>query len=335
VITRLRLSAVGVAGSLFLVVACSTTTYVTSPGDGTDPDPDGGATATAEGGGGGDGEGVASGDACSRYVACTVEVAPESAVEAMTAYGPEGACFASFDRATCLRGCQKALEGLHAIHGSVAACALCASDADCGGATPACAGGACVACADGSHCAAPEGVCNTSEHRCVQCTSDADCSGAMKGCLRATGRCAQCTSDTHCASGRCGDDQTCCVPVSPCTPGACGTKTDNCGRQVQCGGCAAGSYCDTGGGCRAITPTYDCYSNGSGDTCTKKYEYCYTYVNGPGTYSSCKYIPTECTATPTCACLRAQGTIFAKETCSEGTGGNGFGAVYVSYNPLL
>lgn len=125
-----------------------------------------------------------------------------------------------------------------------------------------------------------------------------------------------------------------CVAPDPCSSGVCGAVVDDCGRSVSCGGCGTGKYCE-GNSCLTITSTYDCYANGSGAACSKNLQYCFLYINGPGgTYRSCKYSPAACNGTPTCACLRAQGTITASETCNEGVGPNGVGAIYVSYNAL-
>ena len=52
----------------------------------------------------------------------------------------------------------------------------CASDADCGGATPRCSNRQhCVACTNNSHCDGPTPVCADDGYACVQCNEDADC----------------------------------------------------------------------------------------------------------------------------------------------------------------
>src|SRR5256885_12995874 len=86
-------------------------------------------------------------DVCSRLVAWAFEATPEQAAGAMAAYGPDGVCWKTQSVDVCRQGCANGLDGLHRLHRSSPACALCLSDADCGGATPACdtARGECVA----------------------------------------------------------------------------------------------------------------------------------------------------------------------------------------------
>lgn len=238
--------------------ACTTTYITTAPradDGGTGETPDGGADGASGGG-----------DACSRFVACTAAVAPETLDNANLAYGPSGACFATSDRETCLRACEQGIEAQRTIHPT----------------EPACGGGT---------------------------TKKPDPPGEEK-------------------------DAGSCVAPDPCGAGRCGDVVDDCGRKVSCGGCSgSGTYCNEGY-CSNITSTYDCYANGSGAACSKNTQYCFLYIAGPGgTYRSCKYSPAACHATPTCACLRANGAVTGTDTCSEGVGPNGVGAIYVSYKP--
>ncbi|MFA5060712.1 MAG: right-handed parallel beta-helix repeat-containing protein [Candidatus Pacearchaeota archaeon] len=74
-----------------------------------------------------------------------------------------------------------------------------------------------------------------------------------------------------------------CVPESPsatCGSRVCGTRTNNCGEQINCGTCGSGDECDSSGQCieKPVTPTpsttcevdFDCSGNGPGFFCNQE-----------------------------------------------------------------
>jgi hypothetical protein len=139
-------------------------------------------------------------DACTRFVACSFQVAPATAASTSAAYGPGGACWTTQAADACRQACQTGLEALHAANPGVSQCALCQSDPDCGGATPACDS-------------------NTGE--CVPCTSDANCQAPT----------------THCDVGTHSCVMPPCQPTGTCGSMKCGTVPDGCGGLIDCGAC--------------------------------------------------------------------------------------------------
>jgi Cys-rich repeat protein len=152
---------------------------------------------------------------CARYVRCATQAMPASAAPVLAAYGPQGSCWESTAQVAedCIAGCLAGIEQLHPL--SPAACALCESDAECGGATPACdrSLGECVACSTDEHCPPSQPSCDTTSQRCVECGNDAHCSGSMPACDLATRECVQCTDNKHCpdAMPACDDEQQKCT----------------------------------------------------------------------------------------------------------------------------
>ncbi len=289
----------------------------------------GGTTATGTGG-----SPPAEQSTCDRYLACTSEVQPENLPAADVTYGPDGLCWKNFEAGVCNQACSDALVGLHLIHPDVPSCAVCTSDAECGGTTPYCSAerGECVPCTTAAHCQAPTPACHPMTNTCVACASDTDCQGDLPACDPGSSTCVECTSGSDCDSGTCENDNTCCVAESPCWSGSCGTLTDNCGNSVACGGCDNGDYCDSEtSSCEPITTTFDCNLNGTNNTCTKNLQYCQYYFAGPGSTAWCSAMPAECQAQPTCACLLAAGEYFPPDDeCQAGTGPNGVGTVFIT-----
>jgi hypothetical protein len=101
-----------------------------------------------------------------------------------------------------------------------------------------------------------------------------------------------------------------------------------CGQTVTCAPCPANQYCSSGT-CQPITATYDCACDGISHSCVKNLQYCNYYYLYPGCSPSCVSVPAACSSALTCACLRANNAILATDTCTDGTGANGVGAVYV------
>ncbi|APR78499.1 internalin, putative [Minicystis rosea] len=290
----------------------------------------GGGTTTGSGGSGG-----TPSDACTQFVACAETAEPQSTSGAKAAFGPGGACFQTQSREACLKNCTDGLLGLHLTHPTEPACALCHTDADCSGATPACdtQRGECVACTSAAQCQAPTAACDPSSHTCVACAADADCKAPLGACDLETHTCVACTSGAHCASGACEADHTCCEATSPCDAPACGSHTNNCGKSVSCGNCGSGDYCDEFGWCKPITTTYTCNLNGHNNMCTKGQELCQYYFNQGGSTAWCDPIPAACLNQLTCACLLAQHAYFPPDTCEAGSGPNGAGTLYVTTQP--
>lgn len=296
-----------------------------------------GSTSGTTGDGGADDAAASTESPCARYLACTGEAQPETLAAALAAYGTDGACWTSMSASACEAACRQAIVALHAISPTSPSCALCRSDADCSGATPACDAtrGACVACTSAATCPASAPACDTTAGKCVRCVAASDCEAPRPACDKATHTCVECTSGAQCDSGSCLSDHTCCVADSPCGTGVCGTVYDSCGKPRACGGCGAGEYCEsTTSSCEPITDTFDCSLNGTSNVCTKYQQYCQDYLNGPGgTTAWCSTMPAACVATPTCACLLAAHEYFAPDTCTEGSGPNGAGVVYVTSRP--
>ena len=228
------------------IIGCETTTVFVTPNDASAPATDGpgifgpstGDKAMEDAGDAGTGPL----DSCAAFIACTYETAPAQAAGATAAYGKDGACFATQSDETCHKGCTSGLESLHKLHPTSAACALCTSDAQCGGATPACAAdrGECVGCTSSDQCGGASPACDLTAHSCVACVSDANCKGAKPACDTDTHTCVACTSGARCASKSCNADHTCCVPSRTCA-GSCGAVSNGCGVTLACGGCSIGT----------------------------------------------------------------------------------------------
>jgi hypothetical protein len=210
---------------------------------------------------------------CATYVSCATVVEPGGASAILAAYGPSGSCWNSGSQVagTCTTACQKGIEGLHAS--DPADCPLCATSADCSGATPVCdsAEGQCVACMQNGDCpsATPvcksekcvagcvtsaqcgNGVCDPSSNQCVECVGDNDCASSTRGksCDGFTHSCG-CGLFGGCDAGQLCEDSVCCTPD-------CGTK--ECGAPSGCGS-ALTDYCGScaGGVCDQFNV---CYSN--------------------------------------------------------------------------
>ncbi len=234
---------------------------------------------------------------CARYVSCATAAAPAEAAATLMAYGPSGTCWQSTPEvaADCAVACQRGIEGLHGSDG--ADCPLCQSNADCGGATPACDStkGECVACTTNAECAGDTPICKSDQ--CVGgCLDDSQCNSSSPVCDPSSNQCYQCLSDGDCAASPngkgcdvlshscgcgllfggggvggcdpgmiCESDNLCCAPE--CGGAECGAPLVNgCGSDQMnyCG------TCDKGGSCwmglcqkagQACTPgNGDCYS---------------------------------------------------------------------------
>ena len=215
--------------------------------------------------------------------------------------------------AACVPGCG----ALHACPaGSVCdagACVQCATDRDCGGATPRCDAGA---------------------HACVACLASTDNCGVGQYCVAGTSSCAPgCKEDGDCALGarcanhacvpgcdgdqRCADGQACCggacVPLgtgSDC--GACGDACSGghgcCGRVcvplttvASCGAC--GNACGPGqdccgGGCRRLGTDTDC--GACGDACGAGAACCGGRCVATSTAQNCGACGNACAAGQAC-----------------------------------
>lgn len=300
-----------------------------------------GGAGTTSGSGGSGGSGAGPLDACGQFLACSAQAAPDTLVAAEAGYGADGACFKIQTVAQCLDACSQGTLALHQIHPDATECALCRSDADCSGATPACSPtrGECVECTTAEQCSAPTPACDTATGTCVACGSDADCQSPLPACDPASHTCVACTSDSDCASGKCESDHTCCkAGPNPCVPGACDTHYDSCGKAVACGNCPASEACSTvdGGYCKPISPTFTCKVSGSpGEECQKYKDYCTYFSAGPGSSSAwCSPVPQDCLAQFNCACLAAHFKYTPpKDTCSEGSGPFGAGSLSITVFP--
>lgn len=168
---------------------------------------------------------------CDRFITCTAEVAPDQSAGAVAAYGVDGACWKSADKATCERGCRIALEGLHQQFPAAAGCALCSSSADCSGERPACsaARGECVACTGDEHCRGGAAHCEAQSTACVACTSDDHCAAPAPAFRAPTHQCVECTAARHCGAGRTCVDNACCT-LDRCPVGGCGLLPDGSGK---------------------------------------------------------------------------------------------------------
>ncbi len=327
-------AAIVLLGAALALVGCGEGSSGGTPGDAS-TNADGGVDSGASSDAAAD-SGPASGDACSRFVACSTKVQPDTTAATLAAYGPDGACWKTQTKQACEDACKNAIPALHALAPSEPACALCVSDQDCSAPTPVCspATGACAQCKSAADCSAPLAACDTASGTCVACASSADCSAPLAACDTATHKCVECTGGAECSSGRCESDHTCCEPVAPCNADSCGTLYDNCGKAVSCGDCPTNQFCNTNSYCEPITDTFACNAGGKNNTCTKDLQYCQYYFAGPGgTTAWCSTVPAACQANPTCACLQSAGEFFPPDTCSEGTGPNGKGAVYVTSKP--
>lgn len=169
---------------------------------------------------------VAADNPCTRFLSCVYAVAPDQAAGASAAYGPDGACWKTQDRDACSKGCSTGLVGLHKVHASESACALCSSDEDCSGSTPACdkTHGDCVACTSNVHCGGSTPICDTKQGACVACTSDSQCKAPTSACDLTAHECVECTASTQCGGRRE------CLPTHRC---AC-TLTNACGTCRTC-----------------------------------------------------------------------------------------------------
>jgi hypothetical protein len=155
------------------------------------------------------------------------------------------------------------------IDGVPGGCTACTSNAQCSGATSACAtdagdakNGECVACIDGTTCAGATPVCDKSggdlNDTCRGCTANADCAAPTPVCVTATmgalagGSCVECLASTDCMAAKpvcditmgactgCKSDMECMDPANP----SCDSDTGVCGVSSGCG-CASGAPLST------------------------------------------------------------------------------------------
>lgn len=268
-------------------------------------------------------------------MACTAAASPSDLEAAKKTHGPDGACWKIETEAGCEKACEQGTAALHAMHPEVEACGSCASRDDCGGATPACSPDTweCVACNAASDCKGSQSACDPKSHMCVACATDGDCSGELSACDPVTNVCVACTKGSQCSSGACNADRTCCERDSVCPDKACGDTAhdDGCGKKLSCGSCGEGAFCNDTGYCNDVSPTFACKVNGKpAEQCPKGEFYCSIVTAGPGSSSaSCKKLPAACANDASCACLAQAKSYSAPDTCHDGTGPDGVGAVTV------
>jgi hypothetical protein len=116
-------------------------------------------------------------------------------------------------------------------------------------------GGACHKCADGKMCGVagdcasagaicdPAGVCCVPQSTAMLCGTN-NCGSLINNCMQTVvcgnngGACA--SAAQACVNNRC------CDTMDTVCNGRCGMVTNACGQTFDCGGCAAGSHCDSG-----------------------------------------------------------------------------------------
>jgi hypothetical protein len=227
----------------------------------------------------GGGGGSAQPAVCAKYVACAIAAAPGGAAAILAAYGPSGTCWNETPAVAneCVTACQNGIVGLHPSEPT--ACPLCASDADCSSAKPACdaSKGECVECTGNSYCSSDRPICrndacdygclddaqctssanrcDTTTNSCVECLVASDCAGNPSGfgCDASTHQCGcgllfslsgpQCPAGQICEGTLSGF---CCQP--DCTNLECGKANPGCGsdNDYACGTCSGKAVCNQG-----------------------------------------------------------------------------------------
>lgn len=210
---------------------------------------------------------------------------------------------------------------------------------------------ACRTCENTGFCAACSGCCSGTT--CEQGDSNAACGTGGTACV-------SCTLPETCGGGNPGTPGVCgCTPVDPCTAGVCGTVPNNCGQNVDCGGCdnptpicvnhvctacdstnpCPGTQCCSGGQCVANCPACQSCSAGvcapcadccAGDTCQAgdTWAHCGT---GGGSCTECARGEICAASSQTCAACESAffpGTVtwceavqdFAAFKCAPGCG---------------